>query len=164
MYANATFVYMGHMCIIVYICLFHLWLIHLPNTKASPKFEKKKQPSNAGRFPRCGSLQLPNLRAPPWYWHYNRYLPCQVDPARSPRSLFCTKVVPTWKLLTTRWYMRLSLEWSTACHFMSSSWQPMKKPALFISCQEITIVTPELHRTFNCNKIPHFLQLRPRYP
>ena len=116
MYVNATFVCMGHMCIIVYICicLFHVWLIHLPNTKASPKFEKKNnknQPSNAGRFPQCGSLQLPNLRAPPWYWHYNRYLPCQVDPARSPRSLFCTKVVPTWKLLTTRWMIMATLTW-----------------------------------------------------
>lgn len=46
MYVNATFVCMGHMCIIVYICLFHVWLIHLPNTKASPKFEKKTTTKN----------------------------------------------------------------------------------------------------------------------
>ena len=145
MYVNATFVCMGHMCIIVYIYMYiyvcfmcdsSTYLTPKPHPNLRKKQQQKNQPSNAGRFPQCGSLQLPNLRAPPWYWHYNRYLPCQVDPARSPRSLFCTKVVPTWKLLTTRWYMRLlSLEWSTECHSMSSSWQPMKKPALFISCQ-----------------------------
>ena len=133
MYVNATFVCMGHMCIIVYICLFHVWLIHLPNTKASPKFEKKTTTKNPAEQRRafstmrkssasqsaCSTVILALQPLPPMPGRSSKITekPFFVQRSYQPKS--CSP--------QGEWYLRLSLEWSPECHFMSSSWQPMKK-------------------------------------